>query len=88
MQTDEKDLAAYDCVNRPEIHFTPAYGWLNDPNGLVKYVSPVTGETVWHMFFQYDPISKSSGRRAWGHAVSRDLLHWSHLPAVLAPDMP
>ncbi|MBP5273502.1 MAG: glycoside hydrolase family 32 protein [Abditibacteriota bacterium] len=52
---------------------------MNDPNGLVY------DNGTWHMFFQYDPVSKSSGRRAWGHAVSGDLVHWKELGVALMP---
>ncbi|MBR4748280.1 MAG: glycoside hydrolase family 32 protein [Abditibacteriota bacterium] len=67
-------------IERPIFHFTPQKNWMNDPNGLVY------DRGVWHMFFQYDPISKSSGRRAWGHAVSRDLVRWQELDVALMPD--
>ena len=40
---------------RPQVHFTPDYGWINDPNGLLEYTSPVTGKKTYHMFFQYNP---------------------------------
>ncbi|MBO4770529.1 MAG: glycoside hydrolase family 32 protein, partial [Clostridia bacterium] len=86
MQTDEKDRRRYECVNRPEIHFTPSYGWLNDPNGLVKYRSPVTGETVWHMFYQFNPYDTVWGNMHWGHAVSHDLIHWEEKDIALCPD--
>ena len=73
-------------VFRPFLHYTPSFGWVNDPNGLVKYTSPVTGETVWHMFYQHNPYDWIWGNMHWGHAVSRDLLHWEELPPALSPD--
>lgn len=64
---------------RPQLHFTPSAGWINDPNGLVY------AEGKYHLFAQYYP-EPFWGPMHWYHAVSTDLLHWEHLPVALAPD--
>lgn len=64
---------------RPRYHFLPPSGWMNDPNGLIE----VDGR--YHLFYQHNPRGAFHDQIQWGHAVSRDLLHWEHLPIALTP---
>ncbi|MCH7228829.1 glycoside hydrolase family 32 protein [Haloferula sp. A504] len=68
-----------DELYRPQFHITPQWNHLNDPNGLVYY----DGE--YHVFHQWSPFGRTHGNKCWGHLVSRDLIHWQHLPAALTP---
>ncbi|KAI3458286.1 hypothetical protein Pfo_014949 [Paulownia fortunei] len=65
---------------RTAYHFQPEKNWMNDPNGPLFY------KGWYHLFYQYNPDSAVWGNIIWGHAVSRDLIHWLHLPFAMVPD--
>ncbi|APD95457.1 levanase [Alteromonas mediterranea] len=65
---------------RPQVHFSPAEKWMNDPNGMFY----LDGE--YHLFFQHNPDASVWGPMHWGHAVSKDLVHWEEQPIALYPD--
>lgn len=65
---------------RPKLHLTPPKNWMNDPNG------PFYMDGLWHLFYQHHPDGMTWGPMHWGHATSRDLLHWEHEEIALYPD--
>jgi beta-fructofuranosidase len=71
--------AAVDDYYRPVYHLSPRQGWMNDPNGLIQF------RGSYHAFYQHYPHAPEWGPMHWGHAISRDLVHWDHLPIALYP---
>ncbi len=72
--------AAGDDPHRPCYHFLPHANWINDPNGLIEWQGEV------HLFYQHNPFAPRHANIHWGHAASRDLLHWQDLPIALTPN--
>lgn len=79
-EPEQPEAAGYDEQYRPQIHYTPAKNWVNDPNGMV-YV-----DGTWHLFYQYNPQGNQWGNMSWGHATSSDLFHWTEQPVALTRD--
>ena len=77
---DAQAIGTYKEQYRPQIHFSPKEHWMNDPNGMVY------NDGIYHLFFQYYPGGTVWGPMHWGHATSKDLIHWQQQPVALYPD--
>ena len=75
---------SFDMTNkekfRPVYHHTPAYGWMNDPNGMFYK------DGVYHLYFQYNPYGSVWANMHWGHSTSTDLMHWNFEGCAIVPD--
>jgi levanase len=78
--TTSGDQNTYQEPYRPQFHYSPAQNWMNDPNGLIYY----NGE--YHLFYQYNKNGMTGGSASWGHAISKDLMHWTELPVAIPVD--
>lgn len=77
--TDTPDIQA-DEKYRPGYHHTPAWGWMNDPNGMFYK------DGTWHLFYQWNPYGSMWGNMTWGHSTSTDLVNWKHEGAAISAD--
>ena len=79
-----KQTEAYDATNRekfrPQYHHSPAYGWMNDPNGMFYK----DGE--FHLYYQFNPYGSQWENMTWGHSTTKDLIHWEAQPIAIEPD--
>lgn len=75
---------SFDMTNKEKFrsvyHHTPAYGWMNDPNGMFYK------DGVYHLYFQYNPYGSVWGNMHWGHSTSTDLMHWKFEGCAIVPD--
>ncbi|MBQ2587038.1 MAG: DUF4980 domain-containing protein [Bacteroidaceae bacterium] len=76
--------STFDTTNRerfrPAYHHTPAWGWMNDPNGMFYK------DGVWHLYYQFNPYGSQWENMTWGHSTSTDLVHWQMQDEAIAPD--
>ena len=79
-KSDPTPVSGYNEQYRPQIHFTPAKNWMNDPNGMVFF------DGTYHLFYQYNPLGNDWGNMSWGHATSTDLVHWKEQAVALMRD--
>ena len=81
---DMKQGDTFDTTNRekyrPAYHHTPAYGWMNDPNGMFYK------DGVYHLYYQWNPYGSMWENMTWGHSTSKDLIHWETQPTAIEPD--
>jgi len=79
-----KQSATFDTENRekfrPQYHHTPAYGWMNDPNGMFYK------DGVYHLYYQFNPYGSMWENMTWGHSTSKDLIHWESQPTAIEAD--
>lgn len=79
-----KATNAFDTKNRekfrPIYHHTPAYGWMNDPNGMFYK------DGIWHLYYQYNPYGSQWENMTWAHSTSTDLIHWKNQGEAIQPD--
>ena len=78
--SSQRGMAQTDEKHRPIFHHTPQEGWMNDPNGMVYF------DGVYHLFYQHNPDSTVWGPMHWGHATSKNLMHWEQQEIALYPD--
>ena len=67
----------YTEKGRPQFHFSQRVGWNNDTNGMVY------ADGVYHLSWQCNPMLAAFANMFWGHATSKDLVHWEEQPIML-----
>jgi len=67
----------YTEQGRPQFHFSQRVGWNNDVNGMVY------SDGLYHLSWQCNPVGWHWNNMYWGHAVSKDLVHWEEWPRII-----
>ncbi len=76
----DKTTYSEEELSRPNFHFTPKKGWMNDPNGMFYK------NGYYHLYFQHYPDGNTWGPMHWGHAISTDMVTWKEMPIAIYPD--
>ncbi|MFD1161246.1 glycoside hydrolase family 32 protein [Hwangdonia seohaensis] len=76
----DKTTYSEEDLYRPNFHFTPKKGWMNDPNGMFYK------DGFYHLYFQHYPNGNTWGPMHWGHAISTDMVTWKEMPIAIYPD--
>ncbi|MFL9831138.1 glycoside hydrolase family 32 protein [Flavobacterium sp. ST-87] len=79
-QTTTTISSVEEQMYRPNFHYTPKTGWMNDPNGMFY------ADGQYHLYYQYYPDGNKWGPMHWGHATSKDLIKWEEQPIAIYPD--
>ncbi|WP_269685927.1 glycoside hydrolase family 32 protein [Flavobacterium lacustre] len=79
-KTSIEKVVTNEELYRPNFHFTPKKGWMNDPNGMFFH------KGLYHLYFQHYPDDNVWGPMHWGHATSKDMMSWKEEKIALYPD--
>ena len=81
IEAGKSDYSYFSEPYRNQYHLQPFAKWTNDPNALCYY------NGWYHVFYQTNPFGLLWDSMFWGHARSRDLIHFEYLPICLFPSI-